>query len=94
MKREKDSPYMYWLYSIEGLGKKKMDMLLNICKTAKGVYLMREDLIDELGFLTKNDKEALKVAKKSMEINRKYEELKSKKITFLTIPSTPENSFI
>ena len=85
MKREKDSPYMYWLYSIEGLGKKKMDMLLNICKTAKGVYLMREDLIDELGFLTKNDKEALKVAKKSMEINRKYEELKSKKITFLTL---------
>ena len=76
---------MYWLYSIEGLGKKKIEMLLNICKTANGVYLLREDFIEELGFLTKRDKEALKEAKKNMDIQRNYEEMQSEKIKFLTI---------
>ena len=66
---------MLWLYSIEGLGEKKIEMLLNICKTANGVYLLREDFIDELGFLTKRDKEALKAAKRNMDIQRNYEEM-------------------
>ena len=85
MKGNKDSSFMYWLYSVEGLGKKKIEMLLNICKTANGVYLLREDFIDELGFLTKRDKEALKEAKKNMDIQRNYEEMQSKKMKFLTI---------
>lgn len=85
MKENKDSSFMYWLYSIEGLGKKKIEMLLNICKTANGVYLLREDFIEELGFLTKRDKEALKEAKKNMDIQRNYEEMQSEKIKFLTI---------
>lgn len=75
---------MLWLYSIEGLGEKKIEMLLNICKTANGVYLLREDFIDELGFLTKRDKEALKAAKRNMDIQRNYEEMQKKNISFLT----------
>ena len=87
MAKQNDTPYLYWLYNIEGLGKKKIDTLLSICKTANGVYHLREDFIDELGFLTDKNKEALKEAKKNMNIQKNYEELQKKQITFLHFKS-------
>lgn len=83
MAKQNDTPFLYWLYNIEGLGNKKIDMLLKICKTANGVYLLREDFIDELGFLTDKNKKALKEAKKNMNVQENYEELKQKQIRFI-----------
>lgn len=83
-KQKEEEAFLYWLYCIEGLGRKKMDDLLHICKKARNVYNLREDFIDELGFLTAQNKAALKEAKKKMDIVEKYNELTQNQIQFLS----------
>lgn len=84
MNRQKEEEaFLYWLYCIEGLGRKKIDSLLEVCKKAKNVYLLRDDFIDALGFLTQKNKVALKEAQKRRDILEQYEKLGEKGIGFI-----------
>lgn len=82
-KQKEEEAFLLWLYCIEGLGRKKIKDLLNICKKAKNVYALKEEFIDQLGFLTQKDKNALKEAKRDGDILKKYEQLKEKGIVFV-----------
>ncbi|MBR1693485.1 MAG: DNA-processing protein DprA, partial [Lachnospiraceae bacterium] len=77
-----EDAYLYWLCMLGGIGKKKRDALLTVAGNAKAVYELKEELIDELVFLSSADKEAIKTAKKQ-DVHSAYAMLKEQGVRFV-----------
>lgn len=79
----KEEEYLYWLNNIQGIGKKKIEKLLYVKKTARGIYEAGPALIEQLDFLTKGDKLAIVEAMGKGNVDEEYKKLREKKISFL-----------
>jgi len=79
----REDAYLYWLYTLEGIGKKKREMLLNMTGSAGEVYEMQDDLIDKLAFLNAGDKQAIKNARQNQDVLERYTDLEKQNIRFI-----------
>lgn len=76
--------YEYWLNQIKGIGMQKRKVLYSCCKNAKEVYELGDRQLEELPFLSKKDKEAIKKSKLCWNLEEEYKKLGQAGIRFLT----------
>ncbi len=76
--------YPLWLHSLDGIGNKKIQILLNTFKCAKNVYWAREQQLKEIKGLTQKDRAAILYRRNKDEILKKQDDLFRKNILFLS----------
>lgn len=79
MREEK--PYQYWLHNVPGAGDRTIEKIIEEFGSAKQAYLAGADALRPL--IRGKGKEKIDSFIKSWDIERKYEELKQKKIFFI-----------
>lgn len=80
MREEK--PYQYWLHNVPGAGDRTIEKIIEEFGSAKQAYLAGADALRPL--IRGKGKEKIDSFIKSWDIERKYEELKQKKIFFIS----------
>lgn len=78
-----EEAYLYWLYTIDGIGTKKRSQLLTVMGSAQAVYELQEEVLGALRFLSEKDKELIRRAKQKKGIEEFYGRLAEKKIRFV-----------
>ena len=76
--------YPLWLHSLDGIGNKKIQILLNTFKCAQNVYLAREQQLKEIKGLTQKDRATILYRRNKDEILKKQDDLFRKNILFLS----------
>lgn len=72
--------YEYWLAVIHGISDRKKQKLREYMKSAKEVYYIEETQLKELDFLTDENKNALRAAKKDTSFEKEWEKWKKQGI--------------
>lgn len=82
---EKRESYLYWLSSIQGIGNKKKEKLLDAVEEAEQLYLMKEKEIKAFQILKEKEMELLAESRKNWKPEAEYEKLCASGIRFLSI---------
>ena len=78
---DEEIKYAYWIYCVNGIGKTKIFKLYNKYHHYKTIYLLSEEQLEiDLG---KKDTAAIINSKQKWDVQRKYEMLKAKGISFV-----------
>ncbi|NBI91729.1 DNA-protecting protein DprA [Lachnospiraceae bacterium] len=80
---KEEQPYIYWMTSVEGIGSRTIEKLVNHAGSPRKVYGLK--LSDMLEIIPKSKAEALLMAKREGDILEKYNALKQKGIQFISI---------
>lgn len=75
--------YEYWLAGVRGVSARKKCMLREYMKSAEGVYYIEETQLDEIAFLSEQERAALLDAKKQNDFEADYEKMCKKGIRFV-----------
>lgn len=84
MEQEEAEMYEWWFVGVRGLSCKKKLTLREKMQTAKAIYNIEEKVLSCLDFLTDKEKEALRQAIRSSDVEKDYELLKKKEIRVVT----------
>lgn len=82
MEKEK---YQYWLTSISGIGRRKIEKLLEICVGAEEIYHLPEKQIKMIYGIEEKDSDRIIQSKDRWDLEEEWEKLEQEKIHFISL---------
>ena len=80
-----EEKYWYWLCNVRGIGRKKIENLIEGFGSPKKIYETNGEMLEKVSGIRKKESDFLIKSKEIWNVDEKYEKLKSKNVRFLSI---------